>query len=573
MEDTFQYDKLVILNNVYQNALSETNILIQSPHIKTALYPHQSAMVQGMRAYRDKMIHGFVIGNRAINGKIGIIGDSYGSGKTLSALTYLATTQVAPEIKAVFKPTMTCELTPNSSTYFFSHDICTLSETSTNLIIVPSHLFNQWRHEIDTHTTLSYVPIETKKQLRGKQLTDTILTSSFVLTTNKTYKSVQEYASEHNIQWNNIIIDEASSIYMNSSDPPLKFQFLWLMTNNWIPLLFKHSLINKNTLLHLRNRVDLHPELEEWLKCDSVNSATYEGTLVSSMFLKEYMPFFHPHRNAMILRNSAKNISKSVKAIIISETIHCKPHISLQSLASFYLARNREPTIPNSSIPHLVQALGMECKSGADYITTQHASKHQLIKRKITDNECMICLEPCNHMTIVNCCHNTYCGSCLLRNTIMHPKCPTCREVLFLNSMCCLTPFEDATIVRTKTEICLELFKKNKENRFVIYSSFDNIYYQLFEEIDKLGLKAERIENNLFSQRKTLKKYKDGIVTILFVSNIEMLRGLSLLSTTHLIFYHEQPSFELKQVLIHSSQRLGRKDPLTILHLHSEIQV
>ena len=570
MEDTFQYDKLVILNNVYQNAIPESNIRIQSPHIKTALYPHQSDMVLGMRAYRDKMIHGFVIGNRAINGKIGIIGDSYGSGKTLSALAYLATSHIAQ----VVKPTMTCELTPHSSTYFFSHDICTLSETSTNLIIVPSHLFNQWRYEIDTHTTLSYVPIETKKQLRGEQLTNTILRSSFVLTTNKTYKAVQEYASEHNIQWNNIIMDEASSIYMNSSDPPLQFQFLWLMTNNWLPLLFKHSLINKNTLLHLRNRVNLHPELEEWLQRDSANSAIYEGTLVSSMFLKEYMPFFHPQRNVMILRNSAKNMSKSAAyPVIRSETIHCKPHISLQSLASFYLARNREPTIPTSSIPHLVQALGMECKTGTDYISTQPASKHQLIKRKMIDNECMICLEPCNYMTIVNCCHNTYCGSCLLRNTVMHPKCPTCREVLYLTSMCCLTPFEDTTIVRTKTEICLELFKKNKENRFVIYSSFDNIYYQLFEEIDKLGLKAERIENNLFSQRKTLKKYKDGIVTILFVSNIDMLRGLSLLSTTHLIFYHEQPSFELQQVLIHSSQRLGRTDPLTILHLHSEIQV
>lgn len=119
----------------------------------------------------------------------------------------------------------------------------------------------------------------------------------------------------------------------------------------------------------------------------------------------------------------------------------------------------------------------------------------------------------------------------------------------------------------------MELFKQSKDHRFIIYSTFDNIYYQLFEEIDKVGLKAERIENNLFSLRKTLKKYREGLVTILFVSSIETLRGLSLLSTSHLIFYHEQPSFEARQVLIHASQRLGRKSPLTVLHLHSEIQV
>ena len=95
----------------------------------------------------------------------------------------------------------------------------------------------------------------------------------------------------------------------------------------------------------------------------------------------------------------------------------------------------------------------------------------------------------------------------------------------------------------------------------------------LAEEIDKLGLKAERLESNLFSLLKTVKSFQEGNTNILFVSNIDLIRGLSLSSTSHLIFFHELPVCELKQILIHSAQRVGRTEHLKIIHLNSEIQV
>jgi hypothetical protein len=107
----------------------------------------------------------------------------------------------------------------------------------------------------------------------------------------------------------------------------------------------------------------------------------------------------------------------------------------------------------------------------------------------------------------------------------------------------------------------------------MVNSSFDNIYYQLFDEIDRLGLKAERIESNLFSLLKTVRNFQQGKTNILFISNIDLIRGLSLTKTSHLIFYHELPVYEQKQTLLHSSQRLGRTQPLTVLYLNSEIQV
>lgn len=555
------YDKLLVLNSVYKNTIHTDKTYTQHSHIKTPLFQHQNVLVNGMHSHREKMIRGFVLENQAINGKIGIIGDPPGTGKTLSILSYIMS-------QVDIYPKITCELVNNSSKYFFSHELYNVSNASTNLIIVPHSLFNQWKQEILKHSTIEYVPIETKRCLKG-DISEKIINSSFVLTTNNCYKFVQEYANRFNIKWNNIFIDEASSIYFNPSDPALRFQFLWFITNNWIPLLFKHASISKNSLYHIRDRVDLHSDLEMWL-LDNI-AQHYDGTLVSSSFLKEYLPFFHENRGQIVLRNSSKLINMINLPSTENQMIYCKPHMTLNSLISYYLTRNVLPTITSNNVMNMFQALDVDFTSVNDYIS-HHPQKHDLINRKYQESECVICLETCEYPTIVNCCYNIYCGKCLLNNILITHKCPTCREPLLINNISCLRSLRQE-IALCKVDVCLDILNNNRSGKFVIYSSFNNIFYQLFEEIDKLGLKAERIDTGLFSLLKIVKNFNKGKTNIIFISNIEMIRGLSLESISHLIFYHDQPVYELKQILIHLGQRIGRQTPLKIIHLNSEIQV
>jgi len=568
MGEYSEYDKLSTINTVYHNTLVEVKVeTYTTESIKAQLLPHQMTLVHGMHQYRDKMIHGFLVDNHAINGKIGIIGDRSGTGKTLSVLAYLAS-------HSNHSPRITSELTPHSSKYFFSHDIHSLSDTnSTNLIVVPHHLFVQWRNEIEQHTTIDYTAIETKRMIKGDDLAARMVARRFVLTTNKCYKFVQAYATHHNIQWNNVFIDEASSIYINSSDPPLNFQFLWLITNNWIPLLFKNPSIIKSNLLFLKDRVNLHPEFELWL----LNNITvhYQCELSSITYLKEYLSFSHPNRGCMVLRNSDAHINSSMPLMQLShQTVYCKPNISLHSLTSFYVSRNTNVLIRSEKVPYLFQSLGIQSNDSEEYLSFQTSNKHNLIKRKIEENECLICFEQCEYPTILNCCYNVYCGKCLLKNTLLTYKCPTCREVIDVSNICCLSSSKDEIVyAKSKSEVCLDIIRKNMDAKMIVYCAFDNIYYQLFDEIDKMGLKAERLESNIFSLLKTIRNFKEGCTNILFISNVNCIRGLSLPSTSHLIFYHDLPVYELKEALIHSAQRIGRLQPLSIFHLHSEIQV
>lgn len=581
--DPFYYEKLVILNRVYHHTLIPyEGDLPGGEWIKTPLFPHQKTMVHRMSEYRTQLLQGMTLTDHhpplALHGKMGIIGDDNGTGKTLSVLAYLASCmtpgkascEVESDAETETK-TSICELTPFSSRYFYSHTFHPLQQPSTHLIIVPHALFHEWKQEIQRHTTLPHVAIETRRMLRGDSLAKEMSKSSFVLTTNKCYKYVHEYAQQHRIQWNQIFLDEASSIYMNSSDPPFQFQFLWLITHQWIPLLFKSASFHRASLYHLRSHVSpLHPGLEEWLS--TTHTTPYEETLVSSGFLKEYLAFHHPQRHHMVLRNAPPSLALPPPETTV---IRCRPNVSLASLASYYHTRHVEPTLQSQQVLHLFQSIGVPFHPLTHYLSLHPPHKHALIQRKLGDQECVICLEPAEYPTMVDCCYHLYCGKCILKSILMNGKCPICRNHVHPTRITCFSPLLPTQRIQTKnkTEICLDWIRANPSGRIMVFSTFDNIFYQLFEEIHRMDRRAERLENHHFSLQRTVRNFKQGTTQILFVSHPELLRGLSFPFVTHLIFYHEPPSYEKRQLLIQSAHRVGRTQPLHVIHLHSEVQV
>lgn len=567
------YEKLCVLNNIYNNSIGTqvkyNKNQIQSSAIKTELYNHQKLLINAMHIHRERMMRGFLYGNQAINGKLGIIGDEAGTGKTLSVLGYIATL-----LNSYTK--ITSELVDNSNKYFFSHELYEVNDAScANLIIVPHYLFNQWKNEIAIHTTMKYVAIETKRVLKGDGIADLILSSSFVLTTSKCYKNLQEYVEGYGIKWNNIFIDEATAIYISPTVSRLRFQFLWLITNNWMPLMFKFPSLIKKDLYNLCDNVLLNNELKEWL-IEPPITTMYDGVIASSAFLKEYLPYNHNARHFILLRNSKEAINKSISIPGTNTlTLKCKPSITLQGLTAYIASRNLETIIPEDKIKQIFQALSVRIISIEEYLLSQVIHKHNLIRKKIEEGECMICLEKATTLCITNCCHNIYCGKCLLQNAIINHKCPTCRDTLHSSSIVCIDTLlpQEKLLSRTKLEVCLDVMRNNIKGKFIVYSTFDNIYYQIYNDFNILGLKTERLENNLFSLLKTIKNFNEGKTQVLCVSNVELLRGITLTGVSHLIFYHELPVYELKQVLIHSAQRIGKKTPLNVIHLNSELSI
>ena len=574
MEDPFYYEKLHTLNQVYHHALPPYDgPLVGLDAIRTPLYPHQRTLVHHMKEYVQQMGQGTWVDHQTVHGKVGIIGEGIGSGKTLSVLAYLAS---CSSLSITSSPSCS-EITPYSTRFFYSHpDPPSLDETRlVDLIIVPHALFQEWRHEIDTHTTLSYVALETRRMLRGDTLAQEMIQRSFVLTTNKCYKYVNDYATKNGIRWNQIFLDEASTLYMSSSDPPLRFCFLWLITHQWIPLLFKNASFHRSPLYALRSHIpSLHPELATWLAM--THTQPYEASLVSSGFLKEYLTFHHPQRYRMVLRNPEFRIREELRLPSPQlTTIQCRPSISLSSLVSYYLNRQTHPQPESRHIPSLFQSLGISFQSLGDYLPHHPPAKHPLIRRMMEDQECVVCMERCEYPTMVSCCYHLYCGKCILRSILLSGKCPTCRDHVLVTRMTCFTPLLPMERIQTKSklEVCLDWIRNHPSGRFLVYSAFDNVFYQLFEEIDRMGRKAERTENHLFSLLRSIRNFKTGATQILFLSNVDVVRGLSFPFVTHLIFYHDLPSYEKKSLLVQAAHRVGRTQPLHVIQLQSEFRM
>ena len=95
---------------------------------------------------------------------------------------------------------------------------------------------------------------------------------------------------------------------MSVSEPELKFQFLWFITNNWMPLVFRYMNFNKSELYHLKDRVNLNPELQEWLQ--DGNNLSYDSSNTVSAYVKCYLPYYHLERGMLIIRNSKESLEQ-----------------------------------------------------------------------------------------------------------------------------------------------------------------------------------------------------------------------------------------------------------------------
>ena len=556
-------DQLKIINDVYANSLESKNTTLNIPGMKTAAYEHQKSLICGMYNYRMKMMAGAVINDQILRSKIGIIGDPPGTGKTFSILSYIALIMNETTPSAVQG-----ELSHQSNRYFYSNHIEQHVDTSaTHLIIVPPHLLGQWTAEIDRHTCINTFIIENRRILRNRSTANLITNSQCVLTTNKMYKFVNDFAKENNIRWKNIFIDEATTIHFTVNDPPLEFDFLWLIANDWLGFLFKNMWVSPSNLIYIQDRLQLHPDCIAWLKEYDAHNQNINTHIVSSSFLKNYIPFGHELRGHMIIRNSNSTLESSITGQYQDYDVM---HINCKQTYTMNMLRQMpENTICNANIIPILDSLNINKRSSQDLIT-ENPERSELIQTKI-DDLCSICLDKQDSTVLPSCCLNAFCGVCIIQHLLNSNTCATCRAPQTIDDIIYVPKDNNATVtgqIMNRHDTCVDYIKKHPNESILIFTTFENTYYQLLTELERIGAKSDRLEINTLQQVVT--KYNDGNINVLFLSNIDSIRGLNLSKTQHLIFFYELPFYEQRAQLISSVQRLKKMKKTTIVHLQSQ---
>jgi SNF2-related domain len=456
------YEQLKLINNVYSHSIEEKQYgLINSivpavhmnniPHLKTSLMPHQLRTVLSMILHLYQMNNGIIVEDQHLSGKLGIIADSPGSGKTLSILAYLSVLNKAAtysQIQAALGITVPYvyrgELNTNSNRFFSSHQLIQYSDlSSVNVVVVPPHLLQHWQNEILTHTTLQPFIIDKPRILRNRTTIDGVLNSPFILTTSRFMKEVYEWSSQNQIQWNNVFLDEATSIILQAVP---KFKFLWLITNQWLSLMFRNQYIFPHNLHHIRDRIQLHPDCDSWLTDVFTKDIQITTNIDSSPFYRNLIPWTHSCRYSMILRNR-----NTISYPSIQETVfECAASYTLANLPQSIIG-NHYAGLTHDKIPKLFKSLGLN-EYTQEMVLAHHMDKKELIEGKWND-DCSICLEPTQNKTLLPCCMNMFCGACILRQILTQTQslCPICRTPLYLPSLlpiaewCSRSQFDDET--------------------------------------------------------------------------------------------------------------------------------
>ena len=560
-------EQLTLINTIFSNAIEAKHDILPTPNITTPLLSHQTALVHSMYLHQMRMTHGTVYNSQIVHGKLGILGDPPGTGKTLSALSYISFLKSAPSANN-YAGVRQGDLDDQSNRYFYSNHTFVASDISaTHLIIVPIHLFSQWKNEIQRHTNLTHFAVENKRVLRNRSTAELMATSDFVLTTNRMYRYVHEFAAEHRLRWKHVFIDEAATIHLTANDPQLNFEFLWLISSAWLGFIFRNTWISPTNLLYIHESSQpLNSECMVWLQKMNNYNTNISTAITSSTFFKQYIPYGHNARSQLVLTCSPSLLNGSYSIPQLrNEVIECKQNYTLNSLR--HMATDG---FSSSEIPYIFESLNVGAYTLPEFLE-DNESRKSLILTKMED-ECAICIDTPTQRVLTTCCMNAFCGGCILRHIMLNTRCPTCRADISLDDLAYFPDLSGSgvsvALPCNRHDTCIKYISQHMGEPVIIFTIFENTYYQLLPELQRLGIESERLESS--TANRVMNELNSNRVKVIFISNIDIIHGLNLTKIQHLIFFYEVAFYDQKELLISSAQRLGRLTPLTVIQLHSQ---
>ena len=528
-------NQLMILNTIFTNSIQKPSPPLAQPpppqppiqSIKCSLFSHQVATADEMIHRMKRFTNGTPQNYFQIYSKIGILANSSNSGKTLTVLAMLAKLK-ENNIEIPNIP----RLNPNSNTFFCSFQVDTQENFSSNInvVFVPQYLFDQWTQQISEYTTLKFTCIDSKKSLN--KIASMPENGAYFLVCSKMYKNFVKFCDEKRLRWNIVIFDEINNIFINELELRTLTSFVWFVTSNWIPLIFKQAYLSFEELL---NRVDpaVHnSELCAFLENNKNNTSSFR--IDSSNFLKNILPYNNYSKHELIVRCNDEFINDSMKEITE------KMSISIQSkLCRVGVTTADVRTIFQSSeirmddiMPLFYNDLniGIKINSEIPYNILSNSS-----------DDCAICLDFPKYPTISDCCKHIYCASCILKNTVLRGSCPLCRKMNNTNNLTMINSVDIHTnqsnniamnmvfSLKNKLDTGLDYLKDNSGDNILVISSHKNILFTLFEKLNIYNLEPQLTNNKSYYQLGNFN----------FISNVDSVSGLKFNNLKHILIFSE----------------------------------
>ncbi len=616
---------LEILQTIFTNALTNDSPIIQQPsHITIPLRIHQLAVLAEMRKKERELQSGLTVetneGREMIYSDYAVLGDRVGVGKTLMVLGHIS--QMAGE-RLQPLPSQT-NLHEKSTKHMFSLSVPNMPTTLfDNLIIVPHTLFRQWQDTIQTQTNLKAFFCKTQRDLDKDDFLEKVRGNRLTLISNTLLPWFLHHLTfrlGHEPRWIRVFFDEADSIKIASTCEMPQANMTWFISATFPNLLFSNELYQSYVTRQLPDSAieAYHQNIQDMLRGQiEAHPMIIFYKMISHPYFIKRLQSQHPLRGHLVITCDNAFLNESVQLPPLHRrTILC------QSSAQHQLIANIVPTdvatmLHAGDTEGALQALGVsshtpltivdavtgfkqkeldrlkrlfEFKKEEEYSTPQakeealknleeriRKSEEQirLVKERIEEvskDSCSICYESGDSPLLTPCCSKKFCANCILEWMTRVPKCPLCREGFHPSS---LVSISSSNVVAQrpeqkpkKIEALQSILRENPDGQFLIFSRFENPFHDIERNLAE-QYPVAYLQGNKDVVSKTLQRFENGDLKILFLNSRTASAGMNISSATHLLLLHKMGSEEEKQIL-GRAYRLGRTQPLEMIYFLNE---
>jgi hypothetical protein len=550
-----------------------------------------------MKTYEESLRYGMQIqGHGTLFSKFAFLGDTTGSGKTLTVLGHCSQLARAP-----LHPFLTpmSNLHPESTSACFSilPPTPTLSPVEIHLfdtlIVVPFTLYRQWQTEITTHTTLKACFLNQQRDVDKEDLSASISAAHITLISNTLLASfLVNLRHVCTPVWRRVFYDDADIIKLPSCIPP-QAHFTWLITSRFENFLFSNQTYSSHVLRQLPDSFveTLHPELQDYIKRYTQNHPSITTFHVQSQgYFQMILQNHHPLRSRLVVRSSSATVAQSSALPPLQETtILCETPTPF-ALVSAGLPQPVEAALHAGDINEALVLLNVPSHTPLTLVQAvlefhqqkapHHVAALQERLEQVSKDLCSVCFEIPSTPCITPCCSRVFCGGCILQWMKRSTHCPLCRiefqasQLIAIGAPRASSKSSPLALPRPlkKREALLRILQDHPQGQFVIFSHYETPFLELEEQIASLSITVDHLAGpaqNKDGIAKRLASFEAGRTRVLLVSNRTAILGMNILAATHILLLHKMIPEEEKQIL-GCAYRMGRTRPLHCIKLYHE---
>jgi hypothetical protein len=622
---------------LFQNELGFTAPQIEQPAwIQTPLFPHQRTSVHAALALEEAK-QGLLVSSLpgepdggTLFANYGILGDRVGSGKSLTALALLKFPPPATQgIEYSWRPN-TYQDTHVGLLRRVEATDC--SAVPTALFLMPHAIIGQWEDYVHQDTTLKCHFIKKRKDAE-ETLATRLHEYDAVFVSATMWREFEGIPGIRDILWSRIFIDEADTIQFAASTTDLRGRFLWLISASWMNLVFSGGayLNTEQTFRPLETTTPYTiKRIQRYLSNQYIHVGGIRSPVIrklcGNVALSGYnVGLLNPvlyQATRLLIHNSDEFIERSFEIPDIQHIQYlCLTPPNIQILRSI-VSDDIMDRLHAGDAEGALTVLGMQTRTADQIVaavretvekeleqvrrtyefkkTLEYASEAaktralqqyeermgrlssriQAIEDRLKNTgqqTCPICYEEVQTPAMTPCCRNLFCFACICEVMRRVVTCPLCRETIpSVQSLQVLgshhaTPATPQLL--TKQEQMRKFLRETPQARILLFSAYDATFSGLEAMLETEGVTHATLSGSQARIAKLLKQFAEGRYRVLFLNAKNMGAGLNIAAATHVILFHKMP-VETKNQIIGRAVRMGRTEPLTVLHfLHGNEMV